>query len=470
MCHTASIPSPAPGRLWSILAVVLVADAMDLLDSTLTMIAAPSIAADLGGGASLVTWLGASYALALGVLLVLGGRLGDKFGQRRMFLIGIAGFTLASLLCGLSTSPVMLIAARLAQGASGAFLIPQGMAILTATFPRDKLGAAFSVFGPVLGIAAVLGPVLGGFLIDADIFGLGWRAMFLINIVIGSAGFLAALKILPEIEVGRGVVLDLVGAALLALAMFAFIAGLSLGAETGWTGWPPIALALGAVSFILFCWRQASAANPLIEPSLLANRGFTSGLLVGFGFFAAVSGLCFVISLFFQGGLGRSPTGAALGLIPMAIGIVVASGACAPLLARLGRWLVVSGLLITLAAAAFLFAVVASHGGSVGYWPLVAPIFLLGLGMGACFATIYDVALGDIATEEAGSASGSLSAVQQLAASTGIAVMTTVFFSVASHADQGQAMLLSLAVVAAIVLVCLGLVWLMPAAAPAEQQ
>ena len=184
--------------MWAILAVVLIADVMDLLDATVTNIAAPSIVRDLDGGQTLIKWLGSSYALALGVLLVVGGRLGDRYGQRRLFLIGIAGFTLASVACGLSVSPAMLISARLCQGAFGALLIPQGIAIMTSHFSREMMDKAFSLFGPALGLAMVGGPILAGFLIDANIAGTGWRAMFLINLVLGTVGFAVALRVLPR--------------------------------------------------------------------------------------------------------------------------------------------------------------------------------------------------------------------------------------------------------------------------------
>src|SRR5215470_14411544 len=183
-------PSPARSAklMWAILGVVLIADLLDLLDATITNIAAPTIVADLGGGSALVKWLGASYALAMGTLLVVGGRLGDRYGQRRVFLAGMAGFTLASAACGLAVNPVMLIAARILQGGLGALMIPQGIAIMTKTFPRDMLAKAFAAFGPLLGLSSIAGPVVAGFLIDANLAGLGWRPVFLINIGLGGVG------------------------------------------------------------------------------------------------------------------------------------------------------------------------------------------------------------------------------------------------------------------------------------------
>src|SRR5215813_2318467 len=189
-------PNPSPSTsstlMWALLVVVLIADLLDLLDSTITNIAAPAIVADLGGGSALVKWLGASYALAMGTLLVAGGRLGDRYGQRRIFLIGMTGFTLASAACGLALNPAMLIAARILQGGLGALMIPQGIAIMTRTFPRDMLAKALAAFGPLLGLSSIAGPVVAGFLIDANLAGLGWRPVFLINIVLGGVGLLAA--------------------------------------------------------------------------------------------------------------------------------------------------------------------------------------------------------------------------------------------------------------------------------------
>jgi MFS family permease len=217
---------------------VLIADMLDLMDSTITNIAAPTIVRDIGGGESLIKWLGASYALAMGVLLVVGGRLGDRYGKRRMFLIGIAGFTLASAACGLSVDPAMLIAGRLVRGSFGALLIPQGIGILIGTFSREQIPRAVSAFGPVMGASAVLGPIVAGFIISADIAGLTWRPIFLINIALGTTGFIAALKLLPRDEPASAVPIDGPGAGLLGASMFALIYGLIEGSTAGWTALP----------------------------------------------------------------------------------------------------------------------------------------------------------------------------------------------------------------------------------------
>lgn len=191
-------PSLSATLLWAVLGLVLLADALHMIDSTVTNIAAPTIVRDIGGGQGLIKWLGSAYALAMGVLLVVGGRLGDRYGQRRLFLIGMTGFTAASAVCGLSPSPGLLIVARAVQGAFGALIIPQGMAIMTRTFPREMLRTAFSLSGPLLGLASVGGPILAGFIINANLAGLSWRPVFLINVVLGTAGVLVALRLLPR--------------------------------------------------------------------------------------------------------------------------------------------------------------------------------------------------------------------------------------------------------------------------------
>jgi len=457
-----------PRAMWLILATVIVADALDLMDSSLTNIAAPRIAADLGGGETLIKWLGSAYALAMGVLLVIGGRIGDKYGHRRTFLIGMAGFTLASLVCGLAPDSTVIVIGRLLQGSFGALLIPQGIAIMTTSFSRDMLDKAFSAFGPALGLAAVGGPMLGAFIIDANIAGLEWRPMFLINIVFGSAGLALGWKVLPKLPRDESVVLDGVGSGLLAAAMFCVIYGLIEGPTDGWSALPVALVIAGLVFFAGFGLRQRSAANPLIKPSLLRNRGFTAGLVMALAIFSVVAGLSFVISLFLQQGLGRTPVQTAVqAFAPMSVGIVISAVLAAPLIKRLGRNLVLAGLLISLGGEVALWALIHTHGTSVGHW-LLAPVFVVvGLGMGTCFGALFDIAVGDIDPDEAGSASGSLSATQQLAGSIGAAAILSVWFhSAASNAPS--ALETCLVIVAAVTLGCCFLVRLLPHAARSE--
>lgn len=458
-------PDLPRGRFAAILGLVLLADALDMLDATVTNIAAPTIVADIGGGDALIKWLTSAYALALGVLLVVGGRMGDRYGQRRLFLIGMTGFTVASAACGLATSPALLIVARAVQGAFGALLIPQGMAIMTKAFSRRQLERAFGLFGPLLGLATVGGPVLAGFIIDRDIAGLSWRPIFLVNIALGTFGVIAATRVLPRDDGDPAVRIDGRGSGYLAGAMFGLIFGLIEGSTNGWTAAAVGALLAGVAFGLLFWRRQTTAANPLLKPSLLANRGFTSGLLAGLVYFAVTSGLIYVVSLFMQQALGADPGDAALGLLPLTIGIIVAAGLAMGmgLAGKLGRTLILIGMLLTLAGAGGILAAVLAAGLSTSLWTLAPAIFVVGLGMGACFGTLFDIALGDVAPDEAGGASGSLSAVQQLAAGIGSAAVTSIYLA---GSDATDAMTTTLVVVIAATAVCLPVVRLLPRRAP----
>lgn len=450
-----------------ILALVLLADALDMIDATVTNIAAPTIVGDIGGGDALVKWLTAAYALAMGVLLVLGGRLGDRFGQRRLFLVGMAGFTVASALCGVASDPALLIVARAIQGGFGAMLIPQGMAIMTKAFSREQLATAFGLFGPLLGLSSMGGPVLAGFIIDHDLAGLSWRPIFLVNVVLGTLGLVAAARVLPHDEPDPETRVDGLGAGLLAATMFGLIFGLIEGSTDGWTATAIASLLGGAAFGALFARRQATADAPLLKPSLLANRGFTSGLLTGLVFFAVTSGLVYVISLFMQQALGADPGDAALGLLPLTLGIivsfVVAMGA--GLATRLGRTLILIGMVVTLAGAGGLLAIVAAQGLDATLWTLAGPVFVTGLGMGLCFGTLADITLGDLAPEEAGGASGAFSATQQLASGIGSAVVTSVYLA---GADPAGAMTAALIVVLVATALCLPVVRLLPRQAQPE--
>jgi EmrB/QacA subfamily drug resistance transporter len=449
-------------RLQAVVAVVILADVLDLMDSTITTIAAPTIVRDIGGGESLIKWLGSSYTLALGVLLLVGGRLGDRFGPRRIFLIGIAGFTVASLGCGLAVDPTMLIVCRLLQGGFGAMLIPQGISILVATLSREQMPTAFSVFGPAMGGAAIAGPIAAGFIISANIAGLTWRPIFLINVVLGTVGFFAALNVLPDVPPSSKAPIDGFGAGLLGAGMLGLMYGLIEGSTDGWTVVPIASMVLGVLLFGGFCLRQATEVNPLIKPSLLKNKGFTSGLVLGLAYFAAITGLFYVCSLFLQTALHLSPAHAALGLAPAMVGIMASSFIARPLIPVLGRRLVFIGLLATLAAVVGLWATITAKGTDVSVWLLAPSLFLIGAGMGTCVSTIYDFAIGDVAQDEAGSASGSLSAVQELATAIGSAVITTIYFTQSAAHGAASGVTTSLVVVGAITIVCLGLVRLLP--------
>ena len=465
--------SPAAGvstrTVWLTLIVVLLADAMDLMDSTITNVAAPSIVEDLGADESLIPWLGATYALALGSLLVLGGRLGDAFGQRRTFLVGLVGFLLASALAGIAPSAPVLVGARIFQGVSGALLIPQGMAIMAATFPKQLLRTAFAVFAPMLGVFAVGGPILGGILIDANLFGLQWRPIFLINLLLGGTALILAVRHLPTVPPQRAVRIDVWGSVLLGGALFGILYGLITGSSESRNGLA-IASAIAGVALLAgFGWRQARAEEPLLPRSLLANRGFTSGMIVGLCVFASFSGLMYVISLYFQLGLGYTPTRTALNLIPLTAGIIIGSGIATALIVKLGRRLVLVGMLTTLLGTGTLLLVVTTTGVDAAWWHNLIATTLIGIAAGICFNSVFNTALGNVSPDEAGSASGSLSAIQQVANGIGSAVVTTVFIGTLA-AGTVTAMSTALTVILVVAALCLLAIPLLPRMAVALEE
>lgn len=282
-----------------------------------------------------------------------------------------------------------------------------------------------------------------------------------VNVVLGVLGLLLAVRVLPTVSADRSARIDAVGSVLLAGAVFGLLFGLVEGSTDGWTALPDLSLVVAAVLAAAFTRRQLTTAAPLIAPSLFTHHGFTSGLVTGLLVFAAFNGLMYVISLFFQLGLGYSPLHAALSLLPLTAGIILGAGACMALVTRLGRTLVLAGVLASASGTGLLLLVVRTAGLGATSSQLALVTLLIGAGAGTCFGSIFDTALGDIAPDEAGAASGSLSAVQQIAAGVGSAAVTSVYFGHLAT-SQASAMTVSLVVVLGITALCLLAVPLLP--------
>jgi EmrB/QacA subfamily drug resistance transporter len=448
----AEAPPAYRGR-WIVLAVVLVAEIMDLLDSTVITIAAPTVRADLGGSTAAMQWWAAGYTLAFGVLLIVGGRLGDMFGRRRVFIVGIVGFTLASAACALALSPDMLIATRVVQGGFGALLIPQGLGVIKTVFPPKEMGGAFAAFGPVMGLAAIAGPILAGWLVTADLLGTGWRMIFLINVPLGVIGLLGALRFMPESRSPSRIRLDPVGVGLISAASLCVIYPLVQGRELGWPAWTFALMAAGVVLLGIFALvERRGHATPMIEPSLLRNRAYTSGLAVGLAFFAGFAGLIMVVSLFLQLGLRFSPEHAGLTLVPLSLGTAVTAGASYALMPRFGRGVLQAGLVIVVGSLLGLAVTVSSHGTGLTSWELVPALLAFGLGLGFVFGPLFNVILAGVDEHEVGSASGTLNAIQQLGNSIGVALLATIFFSLLDHGHASPAAMSRTVLIAAGVL------------------
>lgn len=414
---------------WTVMTVVVLADVMDLIDGTVAQLAGPSIRADLGGSESTLQWILAAYTLAFAVGLITSARLGDVIGRRPMFIVGMGGFALASLACGLAPTAGTLITFRALQGLFGATMIPQGFAMIRQSFPPEEMQKAFIPFGPIMGLSAVLGPILAGVLIDADIAGTGWRAIFLINVPLGLVGAYVAWRHLPAVPRTPGARLDPLGSLLVTVACAGLIYPLVQGRELGWPAWVYLMIAGALVVFALFAWSERRSDHPVIEPSLFANRSFLAGLLFLGAFFVSMVGLGLVMNLFMQLGLGYTPRHAAIAQTPYALGISIGAALSGALLGpRLGRHVLHIGLAITIVGMAW-FATVAgglTHGASA--WHLAGPFLVAGFGSGLIFAPLFDIILASLGESEVGSGSGLLNAVQQFCGALGVAVLGTIFF------------------------------------------
>jgi EmrB/QacA subfamily drug resistance transporter len=463
----AEAPQGHPRR-WAILALILAVEVMDLIDGTIVNVASPAIRGSLGASLSALQWIAGGYALTFAIGLVTGGRLGDIFGRRRLFLVGVAGFTLMSALCGAAQSPEMLIATRLLQGLFAAIMIPQGFGILKQVFPDEELGKAFGLFGPVIGLSAVLGPVIGGLLVD----GPGWRGIFLVNVPLGIAALIGARRLLGWVgpdpfKAKDRPTLDLGGAALVSLAAGLLIYPLIQGREAGWPAWTYASIAAAIATLGVFALyerrRERHGVSPLVTPSLFRKRAFSGGLVTALVFFAGMIGLMLVFTLYLQLGQGFSAIGAGLALVPWSLGTAIGAGAGAGALGpKLGRPTLHLGLIVMLGGILGMLAVVHGAGDDVSAWGLAGPELLAGIGMGAMLAPLFDFVLAGVEDHEVGSASGVLNAMQQLGGAIGIAVIGTLFFSVADHHGITTALEKMLYVEAGVLLVAMGLVFLLP--------
>jgi MFS family permease len=427
--------APQPYRLrWVVAVVVLAASVMDLLDATVVNVAGPSIHRDLGGGASTLQWLSAGYTLAFAVLLIAGARLGDIFGRRRLFLVGSAGFTLFSAASAAAPTVGALIAFRALQGAFGALMIPQGFGLMKQVFDDEaEMDKALSLFGPATGVPMLAAPIIAGALIDANLWGIGWRLVFLINVPIGLLTLALAFRSLPSGATHPGVTLDIGGVLLIGLALVAIIYPLIQGRTEGWPAWSFAMLGAGAVlGYVFLRYERRPGHSPLIEPTLLTNRPYLSGVAVTLALFGAFGGLLLCISLYGQLGEGWSPIHAGLTLTPMVVGMILGMVASNAAVRRLGRHLLHLGIvLIAVGAAVLALSLVGARTAST--WDLVPGLFFIGVGVGTTIGQLFQFILTSVSMDEVGSASGVFEAVQQLSTALGVAVLGTIFFSVFDH-------------------------------------
>ncbi|MGB8622110.1 MAG: MFS transporter [Paracoccaceae bacterium] len=453
------------------MATLLVAGFMNLIDVTIVNVALPSLRSDFGASANQIEWVAAIYILVFALVLVPGGRYGDLLGRRRVFLWGVCVFTLGSALCGMAPSISTLLAARVLQAVGAALMTPQTMAIVPAIFPPEERGAAFAAFGFAAGLASVAGPLLGGLLIQLDLFGLDWRPIFLVNVPVGLLAVVLALRFVPRVGGRADARNDFVGIALAALTLFLVIFPLIDGRQIGWPWWCYAAMASALPLAGVFVWwqkRQAARGAPQLLPAeLLGSRNFLVGIAVGTLLFSGMPGFFFLMALFLQEGYGLTALQSGLTTIPFPVGVLLAS----IIAGRLGnRWMrrriSIGGGMMALAMLMLSF-LVRHLGGVLERLELIAPLLLGGLGLGTAVSPLFNTILSNVNVSDTGSASGVLQAFQRLGGALGIAIVGWVFFTLLGGQDAARTAYdraFSTAILYNVTVFCIisGLIWLLP--------
>jgi len=416
--------------------VILVGVLLPMIDFFIVNVSLPTIDADLRASQPLLELVVSGYATAYALLLVLGGRLGDSLGRKRLFQAGMAAFTLTSLACGLAPTAVFLVVARAAQGASAAMMVPQVLATIQAATSGEQRSRALGRYGATGGIAAVLGQILGGLLVSANIDSLGWRPIFLVNVPIGLAGLVLASRYVPDTRHGQPAPIDTRGTFLLGLTVLALLIPLTEGRSLGWPAWAVALLVLAPLAAAAFGVVERrverSGRTPLVPPSLLQHRSMRYGLLLALPFFAGFGAFMFCYALLVQDGLHASALTAGLGLVPMAAVFLLASLSTSRLLRRYGAKVLTAGGLLQ-AIGLIILAVTVWQG-----WPHLAVIDLspglvvAGAGQGLLMSPLFGVVLSQVPAAAAGAGSGVMTTTQQTALALGVATLGSLFLALAA--------------------------------------
>ncbi|MGR3632721.1 MAG: MFS transporter [Limimaricola soesokkakensis] len=458
--------TPLRGR-WIAMAALLVAGFMNLIDVTIVNVAIPSLQDAFQASDSQIEWVVAAYILSFALFLLPAGRLGDVVGRRRMFVIGVSVFTIASALCGLAPGIGSLVAARVLQGLGGAMMTPQTLALVPALFPPRERGAAFALFGLSAGLASVAGPLLGGVLIGADIMGLDWRPIFLVNIPVGAVAVLGALRFVPKVPGDAALRLDLVGMALAGTGLMLLLFPLIEGHQLGWPAWV-FAMMVAAIptgaGFVAWQRRQAQRGAPqLIPASLLANADYVTGSVLATLLFAGIPGFFLVFAIFLQVGYGLTPLESGITTMPFSLGVLGASALSGRLGTRWPRERITAGAVLLVIGMTALRLMLPEAGGALSRAAFIVPLALSGLGLGTAVSPLFQTVLANVADRDTGAGSGALQSFQQVGGALGVAVMGQLFFGML-RGGGGYPEALTAALwfnAAAFVLVAL-LVWRLP--------
>ncbi len=470
--------SPAtvtPRRAWLALTVLLAGMFMALLDTTIVNVALPTIRTSLDASEATLSWIISGYALAFGLALIPAGRIGDRFGHKWVFIVGLAIFTAASVWCGLAEDSTHLIIARVVQGLGGGIFFPPVQAFIQLMFEPRKRGKPFGIMGAVIGVSSALGPIVGGLLIEAIGEENGWRWIFAVNVPIGIVALIAAVFLLPKGAEGKKLSTDVVGLALLSGSLVAILVPLIQGEDEGWPLWTYLSLAGGVLLLVAFAlWErrvEARGAEPLVPPRLFSHPSFTGGTILALVFFAAFTSIFFTISIFWQSGLGHTALESGLVSVPFAIGNIIGASQSDRLAQKLGRTvLVIGNALLSLGLIALFVILLVTAPADLTNWHLLLPLLVAGFGAGLFIAPNARFIVATVDRTEAGAASGVIGTMQRIGSAVGIAVIGSVFFgnigAITGPADLpvafGQAAVPALAVSAVFAIAAFGLVFALP--------
>ncbi|KGA33661.1 MFS transporter [Pectobacterium brasiliense] len=441
--RASALPAPAVNSPpWLGLSVLLMAGFVTIFDLFVVNVAIPSMQSDLGASFAQIGFIVAGYELAFGVLLITGGRLGDVFGRRRLFVVGMAGFTLASALCGLAPSAGFLIGARILQGLAAALLFPQVYASIRVNFDGNDSRRAFGLLGMTLGLAAIAGQILGGWLVHANLFGLGWRSIFLINVPIGLLA-IAAARFIPESRTPQRPSLDWMGVVLVSVGLTLLLVPLIEGPGQGWPAWSLWMLATATLLLAMFYRqqerRQRAGHLPLVDMRLLAQRRFLLAVLLVLLVYSTSSSFFLCFALLVQTGLGLDPFLAGSIFAPCSVGFVLASLAAPRLVACWGTVAIVAGALVYAVSIGLLIVQVQLAGADLVAVRLIPVLVVVGAGQGFIMTPLLNLVLGFVDEVQAGMASGVISTVQQVGAALGVAVVGILFGTALSTGDDAVA-------------------------------
>jgi len=458
-----SAPTPPTAPVLTALGLftVLVGAALPLIDFFIVNVALPTIDRDLNAGPAILELVVAGYGTAYAVLLVLGGRLGDMFGRRRLFLAGMAAFGLTSLACGLAPNAWTLVAARVAQGAAAAMMLPQVLATIHSATAGPRRARAQSLYGATAGLAMVAGQILGGVLVAADIAGTGWRAVFLVNVPVALIGLVLAVRTVPETRSAHPAPIDVPGTALLAVSLVTLLAPLTEGRAAGWPLWTWLSLAVfpfAAVTFYLVERRaDRLGGTPLVPPSLFAMPGMRRGLPMLVPFCIGFGGFMLVLAVALQQGRHFGPVAAGLSMAPLAVAFFAASLMGPRLVGKYGSRVVTAGSLAQGLGLVLLVTVAARDWSGLSGLELLPGMALCGFGQGLQLPLLFRIILAEVPAARAGVGGGVMVTTQQSALALGVATLGTLFLSLAASAGTRDALVTTLIVQLATVALTAGM-------------